>query len=277
MRSCQNSASPACRAGSMTAPSPVTPWSHKETQGTITHQAKPVRRAGSVPGAIHAHARASRTGRPCGSRSKAGPTPADGPRRRRARPPAWSPVSSPRRAVSPGQPVLRAVAASRTMPILMLRPCEPTGGHACLRPAVAHAAAQRRRADTRRRSGWDQRGNHWRSRARCPAPACSLPRCLTCETRKHAGRDDGCTFLGVKGSRVQIPPSRPELAGQKGFRQSPGLLFDLRGASRGATHQADRYAVLAFSLKILSIVTDPVVRVTGLAKRFHGIRDEPKS
>jgi oligopeptide transport system ATP-binding protein len=26
-------------------------------------------------------------------------------------------------------------------------------------------------------------------------------------------------------------------------------------------------------LKILSIVTDPVVRVTGLAKRFHGIRD----
>jgi ABC-type oligopeptide transport system ATPase subunit len=80
-------------------------------------------------------------------------------------------------------------------------------------------------------------------------------------------------FLGVKGSRVQIPPSRPELAGQKGFRQSPGLLFDLRGASRGATHQADRYAVLGFSLKILSIVTDPAVRVTGLAKRFHGIRD----
>jgi hypothetical protein len=79
---------------------------------------------------------------------------------------------------------------------------------------------------------------------------------------------------GVAGSNPAVPP---ELAGQKGFRQSPGLLFDLRGASRGATHQADRYAVLAFSLKILSIVTDPVVRVTGLAKRFHGIRDEPKS
>jgi hypothetical protein len=177
MRSCQNSASPACRAGSMTAPSPVTPWSHKETQGTITHQAKPPGPA-SRPAGTHACDPLSRTPR----------------------------LSAAAQILADGQ-------AGTSVGI--------TGAHesaAWLPPAHSRAAS----------------------------PA---------KTRKHAGRNDRCTFLGVKGSRVQIPPSRPELAGQKGFRQSPGLLFDLRGASRGATHQADRYAVLAFSLKILSIVT----------------------
>jgi hypothetical protein len=60
---------------------------------------------------------------------------------------------------------------------------------------------------------------------------------LPAETHEHAGQGDMYAFLGVKGSRVRIPPSRPERAGQKGFR----------GCCEMASRSSDRSLTAGFS------------------------------
>jgi hypothetical protein len=81
-----------------------------------------------------------------------------------------------------------------------------------------------------------QLGTKWESRVLTAARYGSS--LLTCapgppaRTRKRPGGGDVDAFLGVKGSPVQIRPSRPEGPGQKGFRVLTRAPFRSSGANR---------------------------------------------
>jgi hypothetical protein len=69
---------------------------------------------------------------------------------------------------------------------------------------------------------------------------------------------------GVKGSPVQIRPSRPEVAGQKGFRTSIRDLFDLRKPQREPVPYADCVAFF----RIFSMAAAPLASAGRISCRY---------